>query len=316
MTQRHDSGGLICGIAAYGLWGMMPFYFHAVDVVPSAEILAQRICWSGFLLILVISVLRRWAAVGQVLGNRRSRTLLLASSLFIAINWYAYIYGVSTGRVVQTSLGYFINPLFNILLGMVFFRERLRFGQWIAVALAIAGLSYLVWAVGELPWIALTVAVSFGLYGLTRKIAPVDAVTGLAVETFILTPFALGWLVYLAAAGALIYRGDRAFVNLLLASSGVITTVPLICFAIAAKRLPLSILGFLQYLAPSIQFLIGVLVFDEPLRPSQWVGFGCIWGALFILTAESLWQRSRNDSSVMVETKSVDEALLPTAFVD
>ncbi len=316
MTQRVESSGLLYGVAAYGLWGMMPFYFHAVDCVPSGEILGQRICWSAFLLILLVSVLGRWPIVRAALTHPRHRSLLFASSLFIAINWYVYIYGVSTGRVVQTSLGYFINPLFNILLGMVFFRERLRVGQWGAVLLAAAGLAYLVWSVGELPWIALTVAGSFGLYGLTRKVAPVDALTGLAAESFILAPLALGWLIYLASTGEMVYRGDRPTVNFLLLISGVITAVPLICFAIAAKRLPLSILGFVQYLAPSIQFLIGVFIFGEPFRPAQWVGFGCIWAALLILTAESLWSMSRRGPNSIVDPTSVDEALVPSAFVD
>jgi chloramphenicol-sensitive protein RarD len=284
---------LAYGLAAYGLWGVIPLYFWALRSLPPVEFLAHRIVWCLLFLVVVLTLSRRWPAVFRALGTPRTRRLLTVSACLVAVNWLVYIYSVATERVLHSSLGYFINPLFNVLLGLVFFRERLRPAQWLAVALAAAGLAYLVWAAGELPWIAPALAVSFGLYGLVRKVTPVDGLTGLAVETLVLTPPAAACLLWWAAAGSSSFGHNGWHFDALLMLSGVLTALPLLCFGQAARRLRLSTLGFLQYLAPSTQFLLAVYLFGEPFRPEQQVGFGCTWVALLIFTADSLLAQRR-----------------------
>lgn len=303
-SQHADSrAGLFYGVAAYGLWGVMPLYFRAVTGVQPAEMLAHRILWSVVLLVVLIAALGRRQAVLACLRHPRTRWLLLASTLLIAVNWFIFIYGVVTGQVVQNSLGYFINPLINVLLGLVLFGERLRPAQWLALALACAGLGYLIVSLGELPWIALSLAISFALYGLIRKVAPVDALVGLTVETLILLPptlvfFARGWSVGTLQMGTMGWRIDA-----LLIAAGAVTTVPLLCFGAAARRLPLSTLGFLQYLAPSLQFLLAVLVLGEPFQPVQQVSFALIWSALVLVTLDAVLRGRRRlwTSEEMIE---------------
>ena len=292
--QSAGRGGLAYGLAAYGLWGVIPLYFWVIRSVPPAEILAHRIVWCLLFLAVVLTLSRRWPDVLRALRTPRTRRLLTLSACLVAVNWLVYIHSVATERVLHSSLGYFINPLFNVLLGLVFFRERLRPAQWLAVALAGAGLAYLVWAAGELPWIAPALAVSFGLYGLVRKVTPVDGLTGLAVETLVLTPPAAAGLLWWAAAGWSSFGHTGWRLDALLMLSGVLTAVPLLCFGQAARRLRLSTLGFLQYLAPSIQFLLAVSLFGETFRPEQQVGFGCTWAALLIFTADSLLAQGRH----------------------
>jgi chloramphenicol-sensitive protein RarD len=293
VTAERGRGGLAYGLAAHGLWGVMPLYFHAVQSVPPAELLAHRIVWSALLLLGLLTLTRRWPALIQAIRTLRTRNLLLVSSALIAVNWYVYIYAAATQQIVQASLGYFINPLFSVVLGMVVFGERLRPIQWAAIALAAAGMVYLVWSVGVLPWIALVLAASFGVYGLVRKVAPVDALTGLAAETMVLSPAALICLLAWTALGRMEYRGDDAAVNVLLPLSAVVTTAPLFCFGEAARRLPLSVMGFLQYVAPSIQLVLSVLALGEPFPRDKQIGFGLIWAALALLTAESVWSLRR-----------------------
>jgi chloramphenicol-sensitive protein RarD len=271
----------------------MPFYFWAVASVPPAELLAHRIVWCALLLAGVLTALGRWRDLAGCLRTGRTTALLLVSALLIATNWLVYIYGVWTQRILQTSLGYFVNPLFSVLLGMVFFRERLRPGQWAAVTLAAAGLAHQVVAAGELPWIALVLAGSFGLYGLIRKAAPVDGLVGLTVETLMLLPAAVACLGWWAWAGTSSFGKGEATVDGLLLLSGVVTAVPLLCFGQAARGLRLSTLGFLQYLAPSVQFLLAVSLFGEPFRQQQQITFGCTWAALAVFTAESVLARRR-----------------------
>jgi chloramphenicol-sensitive protein RarD len=287
------TSGLLYGLACYGLWGVVPLYFWALGQVPPAEVLAHRIVWCSLVMALILTRLRRWDAVARCLRERRTLLLLSGSTLLIAANWFVYVYGVYTHRTIQTSLGYFINPLVNILLGMVFFRERLRRGQWLAVALAALGLALLVRAMGELPWIALALAFSFGGYGLLRKMAPVDGLVGLSVETFLLIVPSAGWLIYLAATGSGVFAQGDWRTDGLLMLSGVVTAAPLICFGQAARRLPLSTLGFLQYLAPSLQFVVALLVFREHCPPEQFLSFGLIWTALAVITLESVLARRR-----------------------
>jgi chloramphenicol-sensitive protein RarD len=292
--------GLAYGIAAYGLWGLMPFYFWAVRSVPPIEVLAHRIVWSLVLLVGVVVWLGRWGKVVCCLRTPRTRWLLAAGTLLLAINWYVYIYGVSIGQLVQNSLGYFITPLLNILLGVVFFRERLRPVQWLALALAAAGLVYLVAALGEWPWIAFTLGSSFALYGLIRKVVPVDTLVGLTVETLLLGPAALVAVVWWAwtVQGAMGAQGLT--IDLLLLASGVVTAVPLFCFGQAARQLRLSTLGFLQYLGPSIQFLLAVLIFGESFLPAQQVSFPLIWSALLLVSIQAALARRARPASDLV----------------
>lgn len=288
-SEQVDSrGGLLFGLAAYGLWGVLPLYFRAVAAVPPAELLAHRIVWSVVLLAVIVAILGRWPAVWSAVRAPRTCWLLAATTVLIAVNWFVFIYGVWSGQVMQSSLGYFINPLLNVLLGLVVFGERLRRAQWLGLALAAGGLAYLIVRLGELPWIALTLATSFALYGLLRKVAPVDAVVGLTVETLFLLPAAVGFLIVrtmqdAASFGQLGWQTDG-----LLVAAGAVTTVPLLCFVAAARRLRLTTLGFLQYLAPTLQFLVAVLVLDEPFRPVQQVSFGLIWAALALVTVDSV----------------------------
>jgi chloramphenicol-sensitive protein RarD len=290
-TPTRSPAGLVYGLAAYGLWGLMPLYFREVKMVDPLELLTHRIVWSVALLAALMTALRRWPEVRAALRTPTTCGLLAASTVFIAINWYAFIVGVATGRVVQNSLGYFINPLFSILLGVVVFRERLRVAQWAALALASAGLVYLVVAVGEVPWIALTVATSFALYGLVRKVAPVESLVGLTVETMFLAPPAVVALAFWAARGTLMLGTLGMPTDAAVLASGVVTAVPLLCFGAAARRLPLSTMGFLQFLAPTLQFLFALFAFGEPFREEQWAGFSLIWSALVIVTVDALLAR-------------------------
>jgi chloramphenicol-sensitive protein RarD len=282
-TEQTDSAsGLSYGIAAYVLWGLMPLYFYTVKVVRPVELLAQRIVWSVVLLALVLTVFRRWDALRATLAVPRTRGLLLASTLLLAVNWFVYIYGVSTERIVQCSLGYFINPLLNVLLGMIFFRERLRPTRWLALLLAAAGVVYLTAALGEVPWIAFTLACSFAVYGLIRKVVPVDPFIGLMVETLFLLAPSVVFLAWWTQQPESVFGRNSVQLDVLLVASGVVTTAPLLCFGAAARRLRLSTLGFIQYLAPSLQFLLAVLLFKEPFRREQQISFGLIWAALVL----------------------------------
>jgi chloramphenicol-sensitive protein RarD len=280
--------GLFYGLAAYGFWGLVPLYFKAISQVPPAEVLAHRIVWSVVFLALLVGVGGRWRDLAGCFRSRAVLRTLLASTLLIAVNWFVFIYAVSTGRLIQASLGYFITPLVSVLLGLVFLRERLRPGQWLAVALAATGVVYQAVAAGQLPWIALALAGSFGVYGLLRKTVRVDGLIGLSVETLLLLPAALGFLGYEAARDGLAWGGGDWTMDLLLALSGVVTTVPLVCFAQAARRLRLSTLGFLQYLSPSLAFLLAVGVFREEFAAGQLVSFGCIWAGLAIYSVDSV----------------------------
>lgn len=299
--HKRTSDGLLYGLAAYGFWGLMPLYFRLVGTVAPVEILAHRIIWSVILVAVILTLWRRWPDLVSSLRSGRTVRLLLISALLVAGNWLVYIYGVWTQRVLQTSLGYFINPLFSVLLGMVFFGERPRRWQWVALGLASIGLGYLVFQVGELPWIALALAGTFGLYGLVRKTAPVDGLIGLAVETMLLAPAALAGLAIGATNGTTSFGKNEAMTDGLLLLSGVVTTIPLLCFGQAARRLPLSTLGFLQYLAPSMQFVIAVLVFQEPFPPALRISFAFIWTALAIFTLDALWTHSRRDRNTARE---------------
>jgi chloramphenicol-sensitive protein RarD len=288
VTEANARRGLLYGLTAYTLWGLMPLYFGQIPHVPAHEILCHRIVWSALLLGGILLAFRRGPALWQAVTTPRTLLLLMASTLFIAFNWFAYIYSVVNGMTLHSALGYYILPLFNVVLGLAVFGERLRPWQWVALALASAGLVYLLVAVGELPWITFTLAISFTAYGVLRKVAPVDALTGLTVETLLLVPVALGALLLLASYGTPIVPHTDAKTTAILIFSGVATTIPLVCFGVAARLLPLTVLGLIQYVSPTLQFLCAVLFLKEEFSPARQVCFAFTWLALLIFSVEGL----------------------------
>ncbi len=292
--------GILAGLAAYGFWGLMPLYFTALRHVPAYEILAQRIVWCAVLMGCIVTSAGRWPEVIRCVRSPRALGLYLTTAILLSINWLAYIHGVTSGQTIETSLGYFINPLLNVALGVVFFRERLRPIQLAAVALAGIGVLILVVAAGHVPWIALSLAASFALYGLFRKTAPADALLSLSLETFILLVPAGVYANYLLANGGLHLGLDDWQTDGLLVASGAITAVPLLCFGVAAQHLRLSTLGFLQYVAPTGQFLLAIYVLGEEMTPERWVSFGCIWVALAVYSLDT-WRRIRQPRTRMAD---------------
>ena len=287
IEKRVSHYGILYGIAAYGFWGTFPLYFKAVANVPPVEVLAHRALWSFVVLAVLVGLLGRWKELWRELHSRKLIIMLTLSTLFIAANWLMFIYAVGSGHVLQASLGYFINPLVNVLLGVLFLRERLRTRQTLSIGLAVIGVLVLTAIVGEVPWVALTLALTFSLYALMRKLMPVDGLVSLTVETLIMAPLGLAYLGYLAAAGS---REPLALGTVgLLMLSGPITTVPLLFFGAAARRLRLSTMGILQYLSPTLQFLLAILAFREPFSSAQLLSFACIWAAVLIYAADSLF---------------------------
>lgn len=285
-SRKKTQQGVAYGIAAYGLWGLIPLYFKSVAQVASTEVLAHRAVWSCVCLIAVTGLLGRWSEVRQCIENRPTLRILALNSFIIAVNWLIFIYAVATRQVVQSSLGYFIAPLINVLFGVVLLRERLRPYQLASLALAALGMFVLATLVGEFPWIAIALAVSMASYGFIRKIAPVGSLMATTIETLVMTPVALAYIGYLNATGEVTCHGLSMLGLLMLA--GPVTTIPLLMFGIAARRLRLSTIGFLQYLTPSLQFLLAVFAFAEPFSQVQVIGFGCIWAAVSIYTFDSL----------------------------
>ncbi len=284
--------GILSAALAFLCWGLFPIYFHMLGDVPPMQILAHRVLWSlGFLLV-VLLVLRQWTWLALV---RQPKVFwsFVASSFLLSANWLVYIWAVKNGHVLDASLGYFINPLVNIMFGFLLLKERMRPAQWCAIAIAALGVAWLTWQAGSVPWIALFLAASFGGYGLLRKTAALGALEGLSFETMVLFPFAAGYVVWLTL------HGENAFLNApsdttrwLLVAAGPTTAIPLLLFASGARKIPLSILGLLQYLSPTLQFLLGVWLFHEAFSSTRAVGFVMIWGALALFAGEGLW-RSR-----------------------
>lgn len=285
--QPSASTGAILAFSAFLLWGLFPIYFKAVASVPALEVLANRIVWSLLFVSVLITALRGWPAVLAVFPNRRLLAILTLSAVVISLNWGVFIWAIANDRILESSLGYFINPLVSVLLGVAVLRERLRRVQWAAVGFAAAGVAYQVVALGDFPWVALTLAFSFGFYGLIRKTAAVDAISGLFVETLVLSPVALSYLAWLAATGqAALGRGSWELDGLI-AASGMITALPLILFVAGAKRIRLSTLGLLQYIVPTGHLLLAVFVYGEPFTLGNLVTFGCIWAALAIYSLDT-----------------------------
>jgi chloramphenicol-sensitive protein RarD len=288
--DRKAASGAVAAGAAYLIWGAFPLYFRALAAVTPAEVLAHRIAWSALFMAALVTVLRRWPSVLSQLRAPGVLLSLAASALLISSNWLVYIWAVQSGHVLDASLGYFINPLVSVLLGVLFLREPLSMAQRVAVTLAAVGVLALVLRAGHLPWVALTLAGSFAFYGLLRKRLAVDAVAGLLAEVTLLLPLALGWLGWLAA------RGESRFfhtptVTALLAVSGVVTAVPLLLFGIGVRRIRLATVGLLQYLNPTAQFAQAVLLFGEPFAAAQALAFGCIWASLAVYSVDALRPR-------------------------
>jgi chloramphenicol-sensitive protein RarD len=288
-AQRHRAG-LFYGLGAYLLWGVMPLYFKALAHVSPGEILGHRILWSLVLLGGLVIALRRWSQLRAAFADRRILLTLLLTSALVAVNWLVYIIAIVTGHVLEGSLGYYLNPLVSILLGVVLLGERLSRAQVAATFLAAAGVAVLAAGAGSGLWISITLALSFASYGFLRKVTPVEAIEGLSIETILLAPFALGWILWLDAQGIGGLSNWSTPTTLLLILGGAITAIPLLMFTAAARRLPLSTLGFLQYVAPSIQFMLAVLVFGETLTTAHIVCFAAIWSALAIFSLDGVWR--------------------------
>jgi len=289
MTQDHlrTRAGLWMGVGAYLLWGVLPLYFKALTHVDPVEIVAHRILWSLLFLGALATLWHRWPTMRAAVANRRVLMTLAATSILIGVNWLIYIWAVLNGHVLEGSLGYYLNPLVNVLLGVFLLKEKLTRAQTLAVLLAAAGVAVLAFGAGSGLWISLTLAFSFATYGYLRKVAPVESLEGLSIETAILAPLALAWVLWLASKGESGLGMDMT-TTLLLAAAGAITAIPLLLFTAAAKRLPYSTLGFLQYIAPSLQFLLAVLVFGEKLTTSHIICFAAIWTSLIIFTFEGV----------------------------
>jgi chloramphenicol-sensitive protein RarD len=281
---------MLFGAAAYLLWGIFPLYFPLLLPAGAIEILLHRVVWSLLLCVVVLLVVRGWRQVWDVARSPRRMTLLTVAAAVIAVNWGVYIYGVNSGQVVQTSLGYFINPVVTVLMGVLILRERLRRVQWLAVGVGIVAVGVLTVDYGELPWIALTLAFSFATYGLVKNRVGrgVGALTSLTAETAILTPVAVAGLLWLHMEGRSAFGSAGTGHAVLMAGTGLVTAVPLLFFAAAARRVPLTTIGLLQYLAPVLQFALGVAVFREEMPASRWAGFALVWVALIVLTLDTL----------------------------
>jgi chloramphenicol-sensitive protein RarD len=295
-VDKETTAGIIFGFGAYGLWGLLPLYFFALMPAGAVEIVANRVVWSLVFCALLITLTRSWRALAAAFRDRSVFLTLTLAAALIAVNWLTYTYSVTTGQAVEASLGYFINPLVSVLLGVFILKERLRPLQWAAVGIGFVAVGVLAVSYGKLPWIALTLAVSFGLYGFVKKrVGPkADAVTSLSVETIVLAPLAAATMVFLGLTGAATLTTQGAGHFWLLLASGVLTAVPLLFFGASARRLPLTTIGLLQYVAPVLQFIVALTVFQEAMTTARWIGFGVVWLALLVLTVDMLRAARKN----------------------
>ena len=280
--------GVASGLLAYVLWGLFPLYWGFLAPATPAEVLAARVVFALASLAVLVTVVGQWSSVRDVLGDRRRLGILAAAACIVSVNWGVFIWAVDNDHVVDASLGYFINPLVSIMLGVLVLRERLRSLQWLAVAIATVGVLYATLALGRLPWISLVLAFSFGIYGLAKKLAGVDAVASLTVEMIVLTPFALAYITLLWSRDELAFGAHGWGHALLMVGAGPVTALPLLFFGFAAHRVPLSVLGPLQYVAPSLQLIIGVWVLGEPMSPERWIAFLIVWVGLAVFTVDAV----------------------------
>lgn len=290
-AARSTRTGLMQAAGAYLIWGLLPLYFLLLKTVDAGEIVANRVIWSLALLFGIVALMRRGGRLWLALTSGRTLRLLALSAALISVNWLVYIWSVQHAHVLEASLGYFLNPLVNVVLGVLVLRERLSRPQMAAVALAALGVLVLAVQAGEGLWISLTLAISFGLYGLVRKVAPVESIEGLTIETLVLTPFAIAYLVWLDGQGVLAFGGDVTTTTLL-AVAGVVTAIPLLLFAAGARRLPYSVIGLLQYLAPTLQFLLAITLLGEHMTTAHAICFALIWAGLAVFVMGSI-RRSR-----------------------
>ncbi len=288
LPQSQAGIGTLLGIVAYGLWGLFPLYFRMLDDVAPVEVVANRVVWSLVFLAILTTVTRSWVKTFRAARVRRDVVMLGIAAAFLAVNWGVYIYAVSSNQVVEASLGYFINPLVSVGLGVALLRERLRLGQWIAVGVAVIAVGVLTFSYGRLPWISLILAGSFGIYGLIKKQVGAGAVQSLTIETAVLLPVALVVMAMLATSGSSAMITDGPMTVILLVLLGPITAIPLLAFGGAATRIPLSTLGLMQYLTPVVQFILGVVVFGEAMTTSRWFGFILVWLSLVIMSVDGL----------------------------
>jgi chloramphenicol-sensitive protein RarD len=279
--------GILNGIAAYALWGFFPIYWKLLHQVPALQVIGHRISWSFVLLVLFIVVTKQWQDFRSAALTAKTIGIYSIAAILLTVNWLVYVWGVNSGFIVETSLGYFINPLLSVLLGVIFLHERLRTTQWVPVIIAAIGVIYLTAVYGRLPWIALSLAFSFGFYGFVKKLAPLGSLYGLTLETGIAFPIALIYLVFVGMSSTGAFLQQSAATDLLLIGAGAVTTIPLLMFASAAKQIPLTVIGLLQYIAPTIQFLIGVFIYKEPFDQAHFIGFGIVWVALVIFWVEN-----------------------------
>ncbi len=285
--------GILYGIGACTWWGLFPIFFKLLADVPPLEIMAHRIVWSTVLLLMIVLSLGQFRLLCRSI-NTRVLFIYLGAAFLVAINWYLFVYSVVTDRILEGSLGYFLNPFVCVLLGVVFLRERLRPLQWLPIGIASAGVAYLAFHYGQVPWISLTLAISFGVYGLVKKKAPLPSLQGLALETSLVTPPAIGYLVHLAMSGQASFGTGAGLTNLYLLLGGIVTIVPLLLFSASARLIPLTTLGVIQYIGPTGQFLCGVFLYGEEFTPVRVVTFIAIWVALLIFTVEGFHHRDKN----------------------
>ena len=302
--------GFLLGVAAYAIWGLFPLYWPLLEPAGAVEILAHRVFWSLAVVVGLVFAVRRADRLRAVLRSPRIRSILTGAAVVIAINWGTYIWAVNNDHVVEASLGYFINPLVTVLIGVVVLHERLRRAQWAALGLAAVAVLALTIEYGHPPWVALILAFSFGTYGLAKKKANVGAVESLTFETMVLAPVAVAYIAWLVFAGTSTFGHHGAGHALLLAATGVVTVIPLICFGGAATRVSLTTIGLLQYITPTVQFILGVTVFAEPMPAMRWVGFALIWLALALFTGESLRHRHRRRRDLRQLRRAAESAAL------
>lgn len=309
--NRETRAGLLYGIGAYGMWGLVPLFWPLVKPAGAVEILAHRMVWSLAVVGLALLALRRWDWIRELARSPRKLALITVAAAVISVNWGLYIWAVNNGRVVESSLGYFINPLVTIALGVLVLKERLRPAQWVAVGIGFAAVVVLAVGAGRPPWISLTLAFSFATYGLVKKQVNIGGLESLAAETAVQFLPALGYLLWLGSHGEMAFGAHGTGHALLLASTGLVTAIPLVCFGAAAIRVPLSTLGLLQYLAPVFQFLLGVLYFHEAMPAERWAGFSLVWLALTVLSWDAL--RTARRSRAQVEVAKAEAAAVVVA---
>jgi len=285
--------GLAATVGAFLIWGFMPAYLKPMSAVPALEIMAHRLVWCCLFVLVLLALLGALSQVRAALAEPATRLRLFATAGLVSANWLLYVWAVNSAHVVEASLGYFINPLLNVALGVLLLSERLNRAQWTAIALALVGVTYLTVVSGRLPWIALALACSFGFYGLLRKVTPVQPLAGLATETLLLLPAGVAYLVWCESAGTGAFGHTGPMIDLLLIGSGLITAAPLALFAYGAKRIAYSTVGVIQYIGPTLQLLLGVLAYGEPFPATRMTGFGLIWLALAIYLVDSLWRSRR-----------------------